>query len=69
LPIAEFLVKAGVVDSKRQAREDVENKAIEINGEKIADLDYKLGKKDFMQGRYILAKRGKKDYHFIKLTN
>ena len=69
LPIAEFLVKAGVVDSKRQAREDVENKAIEINGDKIADLDYKLGKKDFMQGKYILVKRGKKDYHFIKLTN
>ncbi len=65
LPIAEFLVSAKVVDSKRQAREDVENKAIEINGEKIAELDYEIGKKDLMYGKYILVKRGKKDYHFI----
>ncbi|MHB9019457.1 MAG: tyrosine--tRNA ligase [Minisyncoccota bacterium] len=67
LPIAEFLVGAKVVDSKRQAREDVENKAIEINGEKIAELDYKIGKKDMMLGKYILVKRGKKDYHFISI--
>jgi len=65
LPIAEFLVSAKVVDSKRQAREDVENKAIEINGEKIAELDYKVSRKDALQGKYILVKRGKKDYHFI----
>jgi len=67
-PVADFLVSAEVVDSKRQAREDVENKAIEINGEKISELEYKVSKKDTMQGKYILVKRGKKDYHFIKLT-
>jgi len=66
LSIAEFLVGAKVVDSKRQAREDVENKAIEINGEKVFALEYKIGKKDMMNGKYILVKRGKKDHHFIK---
>ena len=65
MPIADFLVGAKVVDSKRQAREDVENKAIEINGEKVFELEYKVGKKDMMQGKYVLVKRGKKDYHFI----
>lgn len=68
LPISEFLVAAKVIDSKRQAREDVENKAIEINGNKIAELDYKVSKQDILFGKYILVKRGKKDYHFIKLT-
>ena len=65
MPIADFLVGAKVVDSKRQAREDVENKAIEINGEKVSALEYKISKTDMMQGKYILVKRGKKDYHFI----
>ncbi|MDO8442875.1 MAG: tyrosine--tRNA ligase [bacterium] len=69
MPIADFLVGAKVVDSKRQAREDVENKAIEINGEKVLELEYKVSKKDTLQGKYILIKRGKKDYHFIKLTS
>jgi len=67
--IADFLVGAKAVDSKRQAREDVENKAIEINGEKVSELEYKVSKKDMMMGKYILVKRGKKDYHFIKISN
>jgi len=65
MPIADFLAAAKVVDSKRQAREDVENKAIEINGEKVSELEYKVSKKDMMQEKYILVKRGKKDYHFV----
>jgi tyrosyl-tRNA synthetase len=65
-PIAEFLVNSNVVNSKRQAREDAENKAIEINGEKISDANYSVGEKDQIFGKYILVKRGKKDYHFIK---
>jgi tyrosyl-tRNA synthetase len=67
--IADFLVAVKVVDSKRQAREDVENKAIEINGEKVTELEYKVSKKDMMQEKYILVKRGKKDYHFVKISN
>jgi tyrosyl-tRNA synthetase len=69
MPIADFLVAVKVVDSKRQAREDVENKAIEINGEKVTELEYKVSKKDMMQEKYILVKRGKKDYHFVKISN
>jgi len=69
LPISEFLVAAKVIDSKRQAREDVTNKAIEINGNKIAELDYKVTKNDVLFGKYILVKRGKKDYRFIKISN
>ena len=68
MPIADFLVGAKVVDSKRQAREDVENRAVEINGEKVSELEYKISKKDMMQGKYILVKRGKRDYHFVKIT-
>ena len=65
--IADFLVSAKVVDSKRQAREDIQNKAVEINGEKITDLNYIVGEKDFIFGRYLIAKRGKRDYKFISL--
>ena len=65
--VTDFLVSAKVVDSKRQAREDVQNKAIELNGEKISDLNYAVGKKDLLFGQYIIAKRGKRDYKFISL--
>jgi tyrosyl-tRNA synthetase len=65
--IADLLVLAKVVDSKRQAREDVQNKAIEINGEKINDFNYVLVQEDLLFGRYLIAKRGKRDYKFISL--
>jgi len=63
--IADFLVSAKVTDSKRQAREDIQNNAIEINGEKVIDLNYLAGEKDFIFGQYLIAKRGKRDYKFI----
>ena len=34
--------QSGVVNSKRQAREDVQNGAIYVNGDRIQDLDYVL---------------------------
>ena len=46
LNIVDLLVTAGVVNSKRQAREDVQNGAIYLNGERIQDLDYTLGDAD-----------------------
>lgn len=67
LNIADFLVVAKVVDSKRQAREDIQNNAIELNGEKVSELNYVLGEKDLLSGKYIIAKRGKRDYKFISL--
>jgi tyrosyl-tRNA synthetase len=67
-PVADFLVEAGVVGSKRQAREDVENKAIELNGEKISSLEYAIKKEDSLFGAgFFVVKRGKKDYHFVKI--
>ncbi|MBU4347902.1 tyrosine--tRNA ligase [Patescibacteria group bacterium] len=65
MSIVDFLVSTEVVGSKRQAREDTQNKAIEINGLKIQNSDYVLSKKDLMFEKYILIKRGKRDYHFI----
>ena len=65
--VVDFLVSAKVVDSKRQAREDIQNKAIELNGEKINAPDYIVGKKDLLFSQYIIAKRGKRDYKFISL--
>ena len=65
LNIVDLLVLSDTVSSKRQAREDIQNGAIELNGEKISDLNYTIGKKDLLFGKYIIAKRGKRVYKFI----
>ena len=65
--VVDFIVQAKVSDSKRQAREDIQNNAIELNGNKITEIDYAVSQKDLLFGQYIIAKRGKRDYKFISL--
>lgn len=66
LNIVDFLAETNISGSKRQAREDVQNKAIEINGQKITDLNFEISKKAALFGKYFIVKRGKRDYHFVK---
>lgn len=65
LNIIEILVSAGVVSSKRQAREDVQNGAIYINGDRIQDLEYSLSDKDKIDGELTVIRRGKKKYFVL----
>ena len=65
LNIVELLVTAGVVNSKRQAREDVQNGAIYLNGERIQDLDYVLNALDKLEDELTVIRRGKKKYFVL----
>lgn len=62
LNLVELLVKSGIVQSKRQAREDVQNGAVYINGERVQDLDYEIQDADKIEGKFVIVRRGKKKY-------
>lgn len=59
--IVDLLVEAGISSSKRQAREDVTNGAISVNGEKITDLEYIVDEKDRLEDAFSIVRRGKKN--------
>ncbi|WP_105145563.1 tyrosine--tRNA ligase [Streptococcus suis] len=65
LNIVELLVTSGIVGSKRQAREDVQNGAIYVNGERVQDLDYTLSDSDKIDGELTVIRRGKKKYSVL----
>ena len=65
LNIVDLLVVAGVVNSKRQAREDVQNGAIYLNGDRIQDLDYTLSNTDKLENELTVIRRGKKKYFVL----
>lgn len=67
--IVDVLVEANISSSKRQAREDVTNGAISINGEKITDLDYVVDSKDRLEDEFAIIRRGKKKYHMVKFNS
>jgi len=66
LELVDFLKEAGVVSSKRQAREDVKNGAIYINGEKQEEVNRILKKDDRLYDKYLVIRRGKKKYYLLK---
>ncbi|MCU9534017.1 tyrosine--tRNA ligase [Streptococcus sp. CSL10205-OR2] len=65
LTIVDLLVTANVVTSKRQAREDVTNGAIYINGDRIQDVNYILSDVDKIDGELTVIRRGKKKYFVL----
>lgn len=66
--IVDLLVEASISSSKRQAREDVTNGAILVNGEKVTDLDYVVDAKDRLEDAFAIIRRGKKKYHMVKFN-
>lgn len=65
--IVDWLVEHKIEPSKRQAREDVSNGAIYVNGERQQDLAYTIDPSEAFDGRYVVIRRGKKKYFLAKV--
>ena len=66
LNLVDLLVNLAICSSKREAREFVTGGTISINGDKETNLDKVLSKKDAIEGKYIILRRGKKKYFLIE---
>ena len=64
--LIDLLVEAKIVTSKRQAREDITNGAIYVNGERVIETDYVVTEKARIEGQFTVIRRGKKKYSLIK---
>lgn len=66
--LVELLVESKISPSKRQAREDIQNGAIYINGERHQQLDKTVSESDRIDGRFTIIRRGKKKYFLIRFN-
>jgi len=66
--IVDWLVDLGIEPSKRQAREDITKGAISMNGERVSDLEFEVNASHAIGGRFIIIRKGKKNYSLVKLT-
>lgn len=66
--LVEWLVNIGISPSRRQAREDVANGAISINGDKITDTDFIITREHAIENQFIIVRRGKKNYFLVTLA-
>jgi tyrosyl-tRNA synthetase len=64
--IVDLLVNSKISPSKRQAREDVANGAVYLNGNRITDVQYVLSSDDRIEDEFTVIRRGKKKYFLIQ---
>ena len=67
--IVDILVQCELVSSKRQAREDISNGAIYMNGSVVNSVEEHLVPHPNGNGDYILLRRGKRKYILIDFLN
>lgn len=66
IAIIDFLSeKTAITPSKTEARKMLQANGISINREKTADLLREINATDLINGKYILAQRGKKEYCLV----
>lgn len=66
--LIDLLVESKISPSKRQAREDISNGAIYLNGEREQDLQKTVGAEDRIEGQFTVIRRGKKKYTLIQYS-
>ena len=65
--IVDFLVDTKIEPSKRQAREDVKNGAIYVNGDREQSLDFEVDPASAFDGKYVIIRKGKRKYTLVKV--
>ena len=65
IDIISVLVKAGLAPSRAEAKRNVQQGGVEVDGEKISDIGFKLEKGKFEGG--VVVKRGKKNFKRVTL--
>lgn len=66
--ILDFLaVKTSIFPSKGEARKMVAGGGVSINKDKVTSIDRSIDSDDIVDGKYILAQKGKKNYFIVNI--
>ncbi|MEE9273895.1 MAG: tyrosine--tRNA ligase [bacterium] len=66
LVLVDALVETGLCRSKGMARKDLSGGGIYVNNRRVAEEDASLSRADLLFGRYVLLRKGKKNYHLLE---
>jgi tyrosyl-tRNA synthetase len=64
-PLVELLVHSGLCASKGQARKDIEGGGVNINNVRETNVQRAVGTGDLLFGKFLLLRKGKKNYTAI----
>jgi tyrosyl-tRNA synthetase len=67
LGLADLLVRVGLADSKRNARELLSGGGVAVNGRRVEGAAGTVGAAAALYGKYLILRKGKKTYHAVTL--
>ena len=66
LPLMDVVIASGFATSKGAARRMIEGGGIYVNNRRVSDARAMIGRADFIEGRYLVLRKGARDYHLIR---
>lgn len=64
--LVDLLVAADISSSKRQAREDIKNGAIYVNGDRNQDIEHIVTEADRLDDTFTVIRRGRRNYFLVR---
>jgi tyrosyl-tRNA synthetase len=63
--LVDVLASSGLVPSKAAARRTIAQGGAYVNNRRVRDEGYALGARDLLHDRYVVLRRGRRDYHLL----
>lgn len=65
--ILDLLIDSGVAKSKGEARRSIQEGGINLNNNRISDVERVIRTNDLIENKYLILRKGRKNYHLIKV--
>jgi len=63
--LVDLMAEAGISSSKGDARRSIEGGGVYVNNVRVEDVALRLTAGDAIEGRFLLIRKGKKQYHLV----
>lgn len=67
MAILDLLAESGVASSKGDARRSIQGGGVYLNNDRVQDIDRRVHLDDALEGRFLVLRKGKKNYHLAKI--
>jgi len=68
MPLIDLLTASGFVKSRGEARRAVAEGGVYLNNHRAEEVSQMVSSSDLLEGRFLVLRRGKKNYHLVKVV-
>jgi len=69
MPLIELMVAAGASKSKGEARRAIQGGGIYLENIRVNDVDKKVTMEDAVHGKFIIIRKGARNYWMVKILS